>query len=115
MPEVTELNEMTIGQTDDPRNPFCAGCSKPPKCLGLDREFHLGQRRCATSEGPLFGPLGVREPQRSLIPIGASAGWYQRSVSRWNRSRHGLLDLVCERLDAAALCKSCDAVIHGLL
>ena len=46
-----ELNEMTIGRTDDPENPFGARLSKPPQCLGLDRGPHLGQRSRAASTG----------------------------------------------------------------
>ena len=39
-----ELNEMTIGRTDDPENPFGAPAFEAADCLGLDRGSHLGQR-----------------------------------------------------------------------
>ena len=40
---VKELNEMTIGRTDDPENPFGAKAFKAAFCLGLDRGPHLGR------------------------------------------------------------------------
>jgi hypothetical protein len=41
---VKELNEMTIGRTDDPENPLKPRLSKSLDCLGPDRGLHLGQR-----------------------------------------------------------------------
>jgi hypothetical protein len=39
---VRELNEMTIGRTDDPENPPCVTAFKRSlSCLGLDRGPHL--------------------------------------------------------------------------
>jgi hypothetical protein len=43
---VKELNEMTIGRTDDPTNPSGATAFEAAKLFGLGRGSHLGQRSC---------------------------------------------------------------------
>ena len=39
-----ELNEMTIGRTDDPENPFRVSAFEAVGLFGVDRAPHLGQR-----------------------------------------------------------------------
>jgi hypothetical protein len=46
MPGVKELNEMTIGRTDDPENPLVAPACEVASVSGAGSRTHLGQRSC---------------------------------------------------------------------
>jgi hypothetical protein len=60
-----ELNEMTAGRTDEPKNPFCTAAFEAVSLLGMDRGPHLDQRTWRRVE--TAGHMIAIDPPVSLL------------------------------------------------